>query len=128
MILLDTQAAIWDVLKPSGLSPKAKKAIESASKIYLCEMSLWEIAMLTRKQRLDLGTTYQDFIEVLLQSRPYEVVGLNAEIAETAVFLPEEINADPVDRIIAATALCYRVPLITSDSNLRKSEQLTIIW
>ncbi|EKD42403.1 MAG: PilT protein [uncultured bacterium] len=84
--------------------------------------------MLTRKQRLNLGTTYQDFVAILLQSRPYELVGINAEIAETAVLLPEEINADPVDRIIAATALYYRVPLVTSDVNLRSSKQLTTIW
>jgi PIN domain nuclease of toxin-antitoxin system len=128
MILLDTHVAVWDALKPSDLSSKAKKTIGSANKIYFCEVSLWEIAMLMRKKRLQVDTNYRDLIELILKSRPYELVGLNPQIAETAVLLPKEINADPMDRLISATALYYGVPLITADSNLRQSKQLTTIW
>jgi PIN domain nuclease of toxin-antitoxin system len=37
-------------------------------------------------------------------------------------------HKDPCDRIIAATALHYKIPLITSDTNLRTLAGLKTIW
>ncbi len=49
MIVVDTHIIIWDALKPESLSQKAKNTIDEANKkdgIIICEVSLWEIAML----------------------------------------------------------------------------------
>jgi PIN domain nuclease of toxin-antitoxin system len=37
-------------------------------------------------------------------------------------------HKDPADRIIAATALHYKAPLITADDKLRAIETLEVIW
>jgi PIN domain nuclease of toxin-antitoxin system len=131
MIVLDTCAIIWDALEPKKLSRVAKTAIKSANQndgIWFCEISLWEIAMLMSKKRLVPGTSYAQFIQLVLNSNQYHLVGLNTEIAELSANLPSQINADPADRIIAATAIIKKSPLVTADKNLKFADAVTTIW
>ena len=52
MIVLDTCAIIWDALDASRLTPKAEKAIEqNAGELVICDISIWEIAMLIKTKR-----------------------------------------------------------------------------
>ncbi len=131
MIVLDTCVLIWDALEPKKLSRAAKVAIKSANEqdgIWFCEISLWEIAMLMNKKRLVPGTSYAQFIQLVLNSNQYHLVGMNPEIAELSTNLPSQINADPADRIIAATAIVKKTPLVTADKNLRFAGAVTTIW
>ncbi len=131
MIVLDTCTIIWDALEPKKLSAAAKKAIQKANQekgIYFCEIIFWEIAMLMQKKRLDPGTDYHTFIKLLLSANHYVMVGVTPEIAHLSVSLPAEINPDPVDRILMATASHKHVPLVTSDKNLRSTKWVETIW
>jgi len=131
VIVVDTHVIIWDALKPELLSERAKQAIDRANNsdgIIFCEISLWEIAMLVQKERVCIEASYQDFIKWVLLSNKYQYQGITPEIAELSTQFPEEINKDPVDRIIAATSLVQKIPLVTADSNLKRSCMLTTIW
>jgi PIN domain nuclease of toxin-antitoxin system len=131
MIVLDTCAIIWNALSPELLSNKALKAIEEAETskgIIFCEVSFWEIAMLIKKGKLQPGVNFGVFISDVLKSQNYIVHGMSPEIAELSVNLPPEINNDPSDRIIAATSIVLKAPLVTADKNLRKSKVLKTIW
>lgn len=131
MIAVDTHIIIWDALKPELLSSKAKKAISKANEsdgIIFCEISLWEIAMLIQKQRIKIDISYLEFIDLLKSSNNYVFQGITPEIAELSTYLPAEINQDPADRIICATALRTNSQLVTADKNLRKSRIVKTIW
>jgi PIN domain nuclease of toxin-antitoxin system len=131
VIVVDTHVIIWDALKPEMLSKKAKKNIEQANEeegILFCEISLWEIAMLIKKERISIDTSFQNFIKLAFSSNKYQFQGITPEIAELSTQLPEEVNKDPADRIIAATSLIHNIPLITKDSNLLKANSITTIW
>ena len=131
MIVVDTHVIIWDALKPKLLSKKAKNAIKEANKrdgIVFCEISLWEIAMLVKKARISIDTSYQDFIKIVFLSNKYQFKGITPEIAELSTSLPEEVNKDPADRIIAATSLIYKIPLVTTDKNLLNADSIKTIW
>jgi len=131
MIVLDTHAIIWDALSPERLSEKAKAAISAANDsdgIILCDISLWEIAMLVKKERIKIDVGYQDFIDLVLNSNKYVVQRITAEIAELSVNFPETINKDPADRIIAATSIIHTAPLVTADTNLINAKEVTTIW
>ena len=131
MIVVDTHVIIWDALKPDLLSKKAKKAMVEANEaegIIFCDISLWEIAMLIQKGRISVDTSYQNFVNLVLSSNNYQLKGITPEIAEMSTLLPEEVNLDPADRIIAATSLILEIPLITSDRNLLKAKSLKTIW
>ena len=131
MISIDTHIIIWDALKPEAISRKAKKAINQANEndgIIISEISLWEIAMLMKKNSLEIKVTYQEFIDLIISSNNYILKGITPEIADLSVNLPEEINQDPADRIICATSIIYKAPLVTTDKNLLKSKSVKTIW
>ena len=131
MIVVDTHVIIWDALRPESLSPRAVEMIARANEtdgIIFCEVSLWEIAMLIRKERISIETSYLDFIELLKAANKYLFHGISPEIAELSTKLPAEISNDPADRLIAATAITANVPLITADENLRQAKSVHTIW
>jgi PIN domain nuclease of toxin-antitoxin system len=129
MILLDTCAIIWDALDRDQLSADAKNAITlNDRELMICDISLWEIAMLIKKKRLVVDGTTSGFINLLLQSRNYLVQEITPEIAELSVNFGVELNNDPADRLIAATSVLGNVPVVTADNNLRAASVLETIW
>ena len=131
VITVDTHIIIWNALKPELLSKKAKQAIERANKtdgMIFCEISLWEIAMLLKKKRIEIGIPYVEFIDLLKLTNNYIFHGINPAIAGQSVQLDQDINLDPADRIICATALVLQTDLDTADHHLRKSKQINTIW
>ena len=129
MIVLDTCAVIWDALDATKLSPKAKKAIERhASELIICDISIWEIAMLIKRKRLVVDMAISGFISLLLQSRNFHVQDITPEIAEMSVNFGSQINNDPADRLIAATSILRNAPVITADRNIRAASMVETIW
>lgn len=130
MIVLDTHALVYDALTPGRLSPRARKAVESGfadRELACCDISLWEIAMLIARKRLDPAMDARRFIDDLVAARRVRVLPVTAEIAvmsQSDVFS----HGDPADRLIAATALLNNAPLVTSDARLRKVREITTIW
>jgi PIN domain nuclease of toxin-antitoxin system len=131
MILMDTCAIIWDALEPTKLSEAALAAINEADEhnaLIIADISLWEIAMLIKKGRIEIETTAANFMNLYLQSRNIVVQSISPEIAELSVNLSADINSDPADRIIAATSIIYNAQLVTADQNLRNSNLLDTLW
>jgi PIN domain nuclease of toxin-antitoxin system len=60
--------------------------------------------------------------------RRFIVRPLTRQIALAAAQLPSTFPSDPFDRIIAATAIVERVPLVTADQNIRRSRALRTMW
>lgn len=131
MILIDTCALIWDALEPAKLSAAAVAAIDTADQhnaLIVADISLWEVAMLIHKGRIQLNTKPANFINLYLQSRNIVVQAISPEIAELSVNIGAEINSDHADRIIAATAIIHNARLVTADQNLRNSKLLDTVW
>ena len=131
MIVIDTHVVIWDALKPDMLSSKARKAISEANEmdgIILCDISLWEIAMLMRRKRLVIDVGYLEFTRLLMEANKYMLWQITPEIAEFSTRIFSETNKDPADRIIAATAVVEGVKLVTADKKLRESPEVQTLW
>jgi PIN domain nuclease of toxin-antitoxin system len=131
MITADTHVILWDALKPDMISRKAKHALETANQtdgILFYEISLWEIAMLMNKKRIEIDLPYLEFIRLIKASNNYLFQGITPEIAELSAHWSNKINLDPADRIIAATSVVANAVLVTADENLRKSKEIETIW
>lgn len=131
MILLDTHVIIWDALAPSRLSLPVQQAIAQANQqdgILIADISLWEIAMLVQKGRVQIATDCQSFINLLLQANKTRLVPISPAIATQSVQLPALVNKDPADRLLVATALVEQAVLVTADHNLRQISAITTLW
>ena len=131
MIVVDTHVMIWHALKPEMLSKKARQIINRANHsggIICCDISLWEIAMLMHKGRLQVDAEFLEFIQLILESGGYKIQAITPEIADLSVNLFSKDNQDPADRIIAATAIEKNSELVTADKNLRRSSRVNTVW
>lgn len=130
MVVLDTNALIFDALQPKRLTARALRVIEAAADrgdLACSDISLWEIAMLVAKRRLDPGTELTQFLNDLIQARTLHVLPITPEIAVLSQS-PQFSHGDPADRIISATALYHRARLISADARLRKLKMLEVLW
>lgn len=117
-------------MNPGRLSRRARTAIEEgqvANALCCSDMSLWEIALLIARGRLRVAADARRFLEGVIDSRAIRVLPITAEIAVLAQSDDFE-HGDPVDRIIAATALAHGAQLVSADALLRKLRGLKVIW
>src|SRR5882672_5135569 len=97
LILLDTHAWLWTIGDPSHLTRTAKRRIEkniSSGGLAIADISLWEVAMLSQKRRLEIPEPFLPWLErALLESRA-TVHPITAEIAFQSTLFPEKLS-DP---------------------------------
>lgn len=131
MVVLDTCAIVFKSLAPERLSKNANMAIDSNMKSHglaCSDISIWEIAMLIDKKRLNPGTDFMSFINCVIEAMKISILSITPKIANVAVSRFFDSHKDPADRIIASTAICYNLPLVTCDEKLATIETLQTIW
>ena len=128
--MLDTHAVVFDALAPQRLTPAARRAIERGDRegnLAVSDITLWEIAMLVARQRLDVPVSTDEFLRTALAARTIAVLPITPAIA-VAAQSDGFVHGDPADRLIAATALVHHARLVTSDERLRSVATLRTIW
>lgn len=128
MILLDTHVLVWWVSIPSKLSKRARNLIEKEKEILVSSISIWEIAMLVRKERLRLTMDVAQWIEKMEKIPSLQFVSIDNSIAWKSVDLPGTPHDDPADRMIIATARGYGATLITADKRILKYPHVQAVW
>jgi PIN domain nuclease of toxin-antitoxin system len=127
MIILDTCVFIWLGIQPDKISKSAKSVIHS-NPLAISDITFLEIGYLVKKKKLELSCSGEEFSKLVLQAHDIEVLPLTPEVVETALNFGEEINNDPVDRIICATALAHDAKLVTSDKNILANQVIQTVW
>jgi PIN domain nuclease of toxin-antitoxin system len=130
MILLDTHIVVWLMTAEERLSGRARAAITEArmegEALAYSPLSLYEIAYAASRRRLNLNSPTGEFIAAI-QAR-LEFVPLTARIVICAAELSGPFHGDPIDRIIAATAIVQNCTLITHDLEIRRANACKTLW
>jgi PIN domain nuclease of toxin-antitoxin system len=132
ILLLDTHALVWWQAGGDRLSPSARRAIEAAEGILISPLSLWEVATLQRRGRLQLDRDPLDWARDLLRTPGIGEAPLTAAAATWAGTLDDRFPGDPIDRLLYATARDLRVPFVTKDDRLHayaaSARDVEVVW
>lgn len=119
MIVLDTHALAWMSAGERRLGRKARSLVDrlwSRGEVAVSAMSFWEAALLHARGRLNLPDAPDEWRAELLDAGLIELP-VSGEIGIRAMGLGG-LPSDPVDRLIAATALSRGAGLLTADERL----------
>ena len=123
---MDTHIWYWFAIGDKALTTKIISIINDAAlddSLYLAAISVWEIAMMESKGRVNFKLPTLQWIEEALKGVPIQLVPLYPAISVESCYL-EDFHGDPADRIIVATARVENLTLITRDKKIQSYAKL----
>jgi PIN domain nuclease of toxin-antitoxin system len=129
-VVADTHALVWYLLNSPKLSKDARESMEEAVKagnpIFVASISVVEILYLVEKGRLP-ASFLDRFLDTLQEDQcGIELASLDLAVIQTVPKISRQAVPDLPDRIIAATAKCLNLPLVTRDQKIRSADIQTI--
>lgn len=126
-LLLDTHIWIWSVSEPQRLTRRVTKELDNAqNQLWLSPVSMWETLLLHRKGRLKIPEGLSTWVTRALTTMPLNEAPLTFEVAGalSTINLP---HADPADLFLAASAKVFGLTLVTSDRNLIRTPEISVL-
>ncbi len=114
-MLLDTCAILWLGQGGGQLSQDALTRIDDAPVVYVSAISGFEIGIKVAKGKLTLPSRPAEWLATILEHHDLRELPVDLAAAVRATELPA-IHADPVDRILIATAETHSLPVVTGDA------------
>lgn len=119
MLLLDTHAWLWivdgDERRIGARTRRLIARAESGRGVGVSPVSVFEIAALHAGGRLRLARPPDQWVRTALGGVGTRLVELSADIALDAAAIPRTALADPLDRLLVATARQLDATMVTSD-------------
>jgi PIN domain nuclease of toxin-antitoxin system len=112
-LLLDTQALIWWDSNDPRLGGRARALIQETPEIYVSAVSALEIAIKAAIGKLQMT---RPTARALAENR-FTELPMTVEHADAVSALPP-LHGDPFDRVIVATCVVERLPVLSSDPRL----------
>ena len=127
----DTHVVVWYLFNNLKLSAVAKETVESAFRqghqIGVSSISLVELVYLVEKGRIP-ETAFDLLVHNLENpAYPFQEIAVDGAIAAQVQQVSRDEIPDMPDRIVAATGLYHRVPIISRDGKIRAAN-LRTIW
>jgi PIN domain nuclease of toxin-antitoxin system len=113
MLNIDTHVLLYAVT--GALKPRETRLL-SATRWSVSAIVLWEIAKLAQLGRIKVDLDDPEVVRVLAQ---IHIWPLTREIARASTCL--DVRGDPADELIAATSVVHKIPLVTRDRALLRS-------
>jgi PIN domain nuclease of toxin-antitoxin system len=128
--IADTHTAIWYLFSDSRLGKAASAFIDgtvaTGDHIGISAISIAEMVYLIEKGRIPANTLDDLHAATADQKAVLRHVPLDESIAIRMAEIPRQDLPDLPDRVVAATALFFNVPVLSRDSRIRSSSPNTI--
>lgn len=129
MLLLDTHTWIWAVEGDTRrIGRRARQALTRAdaeASIRISPASIFEVVALCTAGRLRLSQPPERWIQDALDASGARLAELSAAVALDAGYIPRTALADPLDRLLVATARLLGATLLTADEAILTYGQQT---
>jgi len=120
----DTHPLLWHMTGDQRLSSAAKDIFDKED-IYIPCIVFFEMLYLIEKKKIPVN--FATLVTMVSSSQNYRVEPICLPIIERARVISKETLPDPWDRLIAATSIHLKLPLISRDKSLGKIG-LQVIW
>ena len=126
----DTHALVFHATGGKRLGKRAAAHFQACEQqqalTYIPVAVIWEVSLLARVGRVDLGCALREFFADLFSNPAYQPLDLTPE----QVYLADEArpNNDPFDALICAAARILGLPLLSRDSDIQASGLVKILW
>jgi PIN domain nuclease of toxin-antitoxin system len=129
VILLDTHVLLWWAVDPDRLSSAAAASLQAMERRggFASAISIWELGVKIQRGKLELGITIEEFTRRIEKTQAVQLLAVDTATWLRSLELPWD-HRDPADRVIVATALLQRVPLVTADSEIQRFDGIECIW
>jgi PIN domain nuclease of toxin-antitoxin system len=129
VIVLDTHAWLWWLSDPARLPPKVREALADSTAVGVSTLSVWELATLVRRRRIELDRDIRDWIGRAFSDDRVSAIAPSTSVALAAAQLDAgAFPGDPADRLIFATARTLEAPLVTRDEHIRRFAPAETLW
>ena len=128
--LLDTHVWIWWLLGDPRLPARERAILDDlprGRRPSLCDISLWEVALLVQLGRLRLDDGLEAWLAVAASPATVHVLPITPAVVTEMNSLPATFHQDPADRLIVAAARATKLPLATHDTRIRRA-RLAAVW
>lgn len=130
-VVVDTHTIVWYLSNDPRLSATAAAALDRATAegelIYVPSVCLVELTYLIEKRRLPPAARERLVNALDDPATPCQLAPLDRAVADALELVSRTEVPDLPDRIVSATAVSLRVPLVSRDGRIRAS-QVETIW
>ncbi len=103
-----------------------RAAVEEGDPIFVSAISVVEVTYLVEKRRVPPEALERLIAALNDSASGFKVAPLDLRVAVALAIIPRETVPDLPDRVVAATALALRCPLVTRDAQIRAANLDTI--
>lgn len=126
----DTHALVFHAAGGRRLGPAARRLFAAAEErrghIYIPAVVIWEVTLLDRGGRIDLGRSPGEFFGDLFSNPSYQPHDLDADqVLQASTW---GALRDPFDALICAAAADLSLPLVTRDTLIVESGFVETLW
>lgn len=122
MLLLDTHVCIWSAEGDDRrLGPRTRRLLrhaESRDAVRISPVTLFELTALHTQGRLRLSRTLEQWVNDYLSVSGVRIAELSPAIAVDGGAIPRAALADPIDRLLVATARQHGATFLTCDEQI----------
>ena len=122
MLLLDTHVWVWsvegDVRRVGRRARQLLSRAESQEALRISPATVFEVTALHTAGRLRLARLPEQWIRQALEVGSVRIAALSPAIAIDAGHIPRTALADPLDRLLVATARQLDATFLTSDARI----------
>lgn len=130
-VVADTHSVIWHFTAPQNFSKDAAFAMDEAElngSIFVSSITLVEMTYLIEKGKItrDAADLLRDAVDDF--NSAFRLIELNRGVADELENISRNDIPDMPDRIITASALFLKLPLVSKDAQIRAANVVKMIW
>ena len=130
--VLDTHILVWWRSDPGRLTATQRDLLDriesSGEPFRVSAITIWELGKLVERGHLAIQRPLDLWLSEIEQHPRLEVVPVTARIvAESCLLQKDGFHKDRADQLIAATARCLGLPLVTLDERIRAWGKVRVV-